>query len=474
MFDLAKHFFALLWMRSTAAVGFQVVTTVLLIVGLVLSATAPSEEANQQACRAISALRRQQSPETMAAVERQPDDWVALEYLGAALGAVARGLLAEGVEVEAQREREGSREAAARELLEEAARMFERAHEARGGAGMLTVGQTEGQIAGEGEGEPRKRYPQLAFAQPATLALRGWGDAVAWLGRERQAREVFSRGVALGMWRSPQCRPEREIDTVLPAEGRQFFFDPLLFPQLTPLLEGLSTIQTELHILQINQEIKEQEATEHETKEQEREETNWRLEKSGLHSQQSWKELVLMVDGELDETNCRGPFQETCQLLGLIPPLRLRNGQVKLSAMRPGTRVRPHCGPVNSRLRMHCALVAPALRDGADSAWIRVGDQRRGWRQGECFVFEEACEHQVLYDPPLEAGPRVVLIADFANPFVRSPQEYLHAHRDIDKNAAVAILQSHRQFHRAWRVISQHAANSNLDHDGVLRLNEIE
>jgi hypothetical protein len=34
-------------------------------------------------------------------------------------------------------------------------------------------------------------YPQLLFAQPLSLSLRGWGDALAWLGRKEEAKEVF-------------------------------------------------------------------------------------------------------------------------------------------------------------------------------------------------------------------------------------------------------------------------------------------
>ena len=88
-----------------------------------------------------------------------------------------------------------------------------------------------------------------------------------------------------------------------------------------------------------------------------------------------------------------------------------------LSLLLPGTRIRPHTGPRNDRLRLHCTILSPR-----NAAKIRVGP--RIWRyynnsnsnvEEECFVFDESCEHEVIFETN-DSIPRIVLIVDFVNP----------------------------------------------------------
>ena len=44
----------------------------------------------------------------------------------------------------------------------------------------------------------------------------------------------------------------------------------------------------------------------------------------------------------------------------------------------------PHCGPSNLKLRLHLGLVIPQ-----GDCTIRVGDQRRGWVEGEVLVLDD-------------------------------------------------------------------------------------
>ena len=44
-------------------------------------------------------------------------------------------------------------------------------------------------------------------------------------------------------------------------------------------------------------------------------------------------------------------------------------GQIKLSVMAGGTRVWPHCGPTNARLRAHLGLIVP------EGAIMRIADE---------------------------------------------------------------------------------------------------
>jgi aspartate beta-hydroxylase len=66
------------------------------------------------------------------------------------------------------------------------------------------------------------------------------------------------------------------------------------------------------------------------------------------------------------------------------------SGSVYFSLMSAGARLRPHCGPTNSRLRVHLALSARRGMCG-----MRVGNESRLWREGEVWVFDDSFEHEV-------------------------------------------------------------------------------
>ena len=130
-----------------------------------------------------------------------------------------------------------------------------------------------------------------------------------------------------------------------------------------------------------------------------------------------------MVNGVLQATPCGGLFNHTCEALSHIPELRVLNGQVKLSRLVPGTHVRPHCGPTNARLRMHCAIELPL--EGPSVAQLRVGDEHYSWQEGECIVFDESCEHEVTVSKKAMSS-RIVLILDFVNPLLANETDYFN------------------------------------------------
>ena len=50
----------------------------------------------------------------------------------------------------------------------------------------------------------------------------------------------------------------------------------------------------------------------------------------------------------------------TCAIARKFPDAGgCRMGQTKFSLMNPGTRVKPHAGPTNTRVRLHLGLVVP-------------------------------------------------------------------------------------------------------------------
>ncbi|MCA8975867.1 MAG: aspartyl/asparaginyl beta-hydroxylase domain-containing protein [Planctomycetes bacterium] len=76
-----------------------------------------------------------------------------------------------------------------------------------------------------------------------------------------------------------------------------------------------------------------------------------------------------------------------------------------VSRMEPGCRVLPHRdldGP--DHLRCHLGLHA------SPGAWMRVGERRFEWREGDCVVFDPRREHEVAND---SQRVRTILIVDF-------------------------------------------------------------
>jgi len=80
---------------------------------------------------------------------------------------------------------------------------------------------------------------------------------------------------------------------------------------------------------------------------------------------------------------------------------------VTFSSLAPGTRLRPHFGNTNIKLRHQLCL------EHADGARIRVGDEWRTWRQGQCLVIDDSFEHEVLHEGNER---RVVLLVDCWHP----------------------------------------------------------
>ena len=65
-------------------------------------------------------------------------------------------------------------------------------------------------------------------------------------------------------------------------------------------------------------------------------------------------------------------------------------GQAIFSVLAPGTRLRPHCGPTNSRLTLHLGIIVPPAC-GA----LTAGGEARAWRDGEALVFDDSSRARV-------------------------------------------------------------------------------
>ena len=405
-----------------------------------------------------------------AARSRADDDYVSAEHVAAAFGMVARRMATlPPSAVVAKQEREA---------LDQAARFFEQAAQAR-------MRRLAARPAGRSSGSGAD-YPQRAFEQPRALVLRARGDALAWLGREREARAVFGSAAARSLWPDPLCRPAVNWATRTPLLGRggaararpPYVLDAPGYARafahvIAPLWKWVrGALRRDLARAAASGTLGGGAGAGAGAGAAGR----WVAESAGLHKRGAagggWSTIVLWANGRPGAA-CRGGggsssgsggsvFAESCeqlrrQVLRSAPALHLRDGQIKLSRMDAGTRVRPHCGPSNARLRIHCSVAVQALSpaaggdgDGSDggdggagasgkATAMRVGSAWRSWGQDGCFVFREDCEHEVRVSPALPAGqPRVVLIADFANPFLASAELYQAALLDHAAGSAAA------------------------------------
>lgn len=206
---------------------------------------------------------------------------------------------------------------------------------------------------------------------------------------------MFGTGVDEGIWETDLCRPlvkHRRTEA-----GRQYFYDhehPVIKTAITFLEERVGAIADELS------------------------DEGWVPERAGLQTSRSWRYLLLRKDGEKAGACADGRMATACAIVEELyeivrPP---KEGQAKLSAMEEGTVVRPHAGPTDERVRIHCGIAGV----GGDS-YIRVGDEQRGWEEGRCFAFDESCEHEVRVGSGGSGGgggERVVLIVDIESPFL--------------------------------------------------------
>lgn len=90
-------------------------------------------------------------------------------------------------------------------------------------------------------------------------------------------------------------------------------------------------------------------------------------------------------------------------------------GNALFSVLESGSRIEPHAGPCNYRLRCHLPLVVPP------GFQIKVGTETSTWEEGSLLIFDDSFIHEV-WSNKQEIKGRVVLIFDIWDPEV-SPLE---------------------------------------------------
>lgn len=131
---------------------------------------------------------------------------------------------------------------------------------------------------------------------------------------------------------------------------------------------------------------------------------------SSLVTAGEWREFALFGNQRKFIENCqRCPVTTWCmeQVPEAIELAMAGGGETLFSVLKPGTHLRPHCGSTNARLTCHLGMVIP------DGCWIRCGKEKRVWKEGECLVFDDSWEHEVLHQG---SADRIVLLINFWHP----------------------------------------------------------
>jgi len=138
-----------------------------------------------------------------------------------------------------------------------------------------------------------------------------------------------------------------------------------------------------------------------------------------LNNSKRWSTFFLLKNGKRVEDHlARCP--RTAALLEAAPLCAIPGHAPTafFSVLAPHTRIPPHTGVTNARLIVHLPLVVPP------GCSYRVGAERREWREGSAWVFDDSIEHEAWNGSD---ESRIVLIFDVWNCFLTSAERDLVA-----------------------------------------------
>jgi aspartyl/asparaginyl beta-hydroxylase (cupin superfamily) len=127
-----------------------------------------------------------------------------------------------------------------------------------------------------------------------------------------------------------------------------------------------------------------------------------------LNQNRDWTAIHLLRSGEIVEGNAVH-CPRTMALLETFPMPDIPGvgPNAMFSLLAPGAHIPPHNGIANTRLVCHLPLIVP------DGCWFRVGAERREWRRGEAWIFDDTIEHEAANEAE---ALRVILIIDVWHP----------------------------------------------------------
>ncbi len=132
------------------------------------------------------------------------------------------------------------------------------------------------------------------------------------------------------------------------------------------------------------------------------------LDNDGWLTRRDWTAHYLWKNGAKVEANtARCP--KTMAALADAPLCRIpgRTPSILFSALKPGARIPPHHGFLNTRLIGHLGVIVPG------ACGLRVGNETRYWQEGKAWLFDDSIEHEAWNDSD---RLRVILLFDVWRP----------------------------------------------------------
>jgi len=120
----------------------------------------------------------------------------------------------------------------------------------------------------------------------------------------------------------------------------------------------------------------------------------------------AWNLFALLRDGRMWDENC-ALCPRTTRVVTSLPICTGGAATIYFSVVEPGTRIKPHCGFTNARIRHHLGLEIPP------GVSLTVAGEARSWAEGECLVFDDSFLHHVRHDGSVR---RVILLVDCWHP----------------------------------------------------------
>ena len=160
-------------------------------------------------------------------------------------------------------------------------------------------------------------------------------------------------------------------------------------------------------------------------------------DQEGMLNNPDWSAFYLWKNGEIVQENAaRCPA--TLNALADVPLARVKNRSpsVLFSQLRPGARIPPHTGFVNTRLICHLPLIVP--RD----CGFRVGNDTRVPVEGKAWVFDDTMEHEAWNRSD---QTRVILLFEIWRPELTEEERRL-------VSAMFEAIDSHSGEKTAWEI----------------------
>jgi aspartyl/asparaginyl beta-hydroxylase (cupin superfamily) len=129
-------------------------------------------------------------------------------------------------------------------------------------------------------------------------------------------------------------------------------------------------------------------------------------ENEPIARQGSWDVFILYERGKRHDDRC-DLFPTVSAIVERHRTVRSLAGLVYFSRLAPHSRVAPHSGPTNMRVRAHLGIDIPP------HCGIHVGGTNATWQNGRCIVFDDSFPHEVWNESDRE---RIVLVVDLWHP----------------------------------------------------------